>query len=188
MWALVKSGSIDTIYGGARAITIGDIKYPKGMFTLYSTAEKKSIGIYDIVRKDQPDSNFYDVSDSTFVYDADTDTVNETFNITERDLDKLKEPALLAANTGAYGRIESFAWLVQRYSYDNSKAIPDEVKTYVATVRSHCATICTAINGCSDLAAFKVVYAKIYDDDGEYNTGWPDRSGLTSYHRGITLI
>ena len=50
MWALVKGGNVDTFYGGARAVTINGIKFPKEMFTLDSVAEKKAIGIYKIVR------------------------------------------------------------------------------------------------------------------------------------------
>ena len=41
----------------------------------------------------------------------------------------------------------------------------------------------THIGRPDNLAAFKVVYAKIYADDGEYNTGWPDESSIIGYKR-----
>ena len=37
-------------------------------------------------------------------------------------------------------------------------------------------------NGCSDLDAYKIVHAKIYDEDGEYYT-WPDDSSVEEYKR-----
>ena len=175
MWALVKSGSIDTIYGGARAITIGDIKYPKGMFTLYSTAEKKSIGIYDIVRKDQPDHNFYDVSDSTFIYDAGDDVVNENFDTTEKDIALIKIDWKKGVTRVAFRLITSYAWLAERYVFDNTKAIPDAVKSYIASVRTHCDTICAAADNCSDVDGLKAVMADV--------GAWPDNSSVKSYVR-----
>jgi hypothetical protein len=183
MWALVKSGSIDTIYGGGRTVIINNIKWPKEIFTLWTDSEREAIGVYTIVRKDQPDSNFYDVGTPSFTYNSGTDKVVEDFDITEKNLTKLKADHKFTINSGAHGRIREYGWLAERYTFDNTKAIPSAVKTYVAAVRSHAETICTAVDGCSDLAAFKVVYAKIYHDDGEYNTGWPDNSSIISYRR-----
>ena len=183
MWALVKDGKIDTIYRGTRAVTIDDIQYPSNMFTLYSTDEKKNIGINDIVRKTHPDANFYDVGTSSYTYNSDADTVTEDFNVTEKDLATVKSSADGAVKRTAHFKIHSLSWLVQRNIFDDTKAIPDAVKTYAAAVRSHCATICTAVDGCSDLDAYKIVHAKIYDEDGVYNTGWPDDSAIKKYER-----
>ena len=183
MWALVKSNSVDTVYGKAIAATIGDIKYPKTIFTLWSESQRKAIGIYTIVRKDQPDPNFYDVGTPSFTYNSGTDKVSEAFDITEKNLAGLKSTHTENMKHQGDRKIRVYDWLASRYTFDNSQAIPSAVTTYVAAVRSHCATICSAIDGCSDLAAFKVVHAKIYADDGEYNTGWPDESGVKEYER-----
>ena len=75
MWALVKDGSVDTVYSRAIAATIGDIKYPKTIFTLWAESQRKAIGIYDIVRKDRPDQAFYDRGTSSYSYNSDTDKV-----------------------------------------------------------------------------------------------------------------
>ena len=183
MWALVKSGSVDTVYSRAIAVTINDIKYPKTIFALWTDSEKKAIGIYDIVKKDRPDKAFYDRGTSSYSYNSGTDKVNEAFDVTEKKLTDLKINHTESTKDTGDGKIRVYGWLVERYILDNSKTIPDAVKTYAAAVRSHCATICTAIDGCSDLAAFKVVHAKMYDDDGEYNTGWPDESSIIGYKR-----
>ena len=175
MWALVKSNSVDTVYGGTRAVTIDDIKYPKEIFTLWTEAERKAIGVYDIVRKDQPDNHFYDVSDSTFIYDAGDDVVNENFDTTEKDIAPIKTDWKEHATRTAYGLIKPYAWLVERYVFDNTKAIPDVVKSYIASVRTHCDTICAAADNCSDVDGLKAVMA----DVGE----WPDNSSAKSYVR-----
>ena len=153
------------------------------MFTLYTTEEKKRINIYDINKKDLPDLAFYNVGTSSYSYDADKETVNEEFSITEKHLSVLKPYHKEKCKQKAYGRIELFNWLVQRYVYDNSQAIPDAVVKYVASVRTHCNTICTAIDNCNNLDNFKIVYEKIYNNNGEYYT-WPDYTNVKQYERG----
>ena len=91
MWALVKDGSVDTVYHGPTAITLDDIKYPKEMFTLWTEAERKAIGVYVIIIKDPSswDTTFSDRGTPSYTYNSDTDTVNEDFDITEKNLTKL---------------------------------------------------------------------------------------------------
>ena len=177
MWALVKDGKVDTFYGGARAVTIGDIKYPKEMFTLYSVDEKKAIGIYDIVRKEQPDADLYNVGDPSFVYDSDNDVVNEIFDITEKTINMVQRKVDYKHNAAeeAHGILSLYAWLMERYVFDNTKAIPDAVKSYTASVRTHYDTICTAADNCSDLDDLKAVMADV--------GAWPDNSSVKSYER-----
>ena len=185
MWALVKGGKVDTFYGGARAVTINGIKYPKEMFTLYSVAEKKAIGIYNIVRKEQPDADLYQVGVPSYVYDSDNDVVNETFDITEKTINMAQHKADYKhdAAEAAHGILLPYAWLMERYVFDNTKAIPAGVKSYAAAVRTHCDTICTDVDSCSDLDDIKIVYAKLHDG-GEYMT-WPDESSIVAYNRII---
>ena len=177
MWALVKGGKVDTFYGGARAVTINGIKYPKEMFTLYSVAEKKAIGIYNIVRKEQPDADLYQVGVPSYVYDSDNDVVNETFDITEKTINMTQYKADYKHNAAetAHGILLPYAWLMERYVFDNTKAIPDAVKSYIASVRTHCDTICTAADSCSDLDDLKAVMADV--------GAWPDNSSVKSYER-----
>tara|TARA_Y100001951_G_scaffold101499_1_gene106508 strand:- start:766 stop:1347 length:582 start_codon:yes stop_codon:yes gene_type:complete len=182
-WALVKDGSIDTFYDRQKAITLNGIQYPKNMFTLYSTSELKALGIYEVVDKDAPNWYFYDVGVPSYAYNADTDTVNEDYTVTPKNVDKLKTDLIKSTNDQGMSRIILLDWLAVRYTFDNTKAIPSAVTTFVAAVRSHCATINAALEGCSDLDDIKVVHGKMYDDDGEYNTGWPDDKDVKIYKR-----
>ena len=47
-FALVESGSITKNLNGNRGIQIGDLKYPKAIFTLWTEAERNAIGIYTV--------------------------------------------------------------------------------------------------------------------------------------------
>ena len=109
--------------------------------------------------------------------------LQQDLQVAEKKLADLKAAHIAAVQLNSHMRIKLYDWLITRHAWDNSKAIPSAVTTYTAAVRSHSNTICTAIDGCSDLAAFKVVHAKIYDGNGEYMKAWPDDSSVKSYER-----
>ena len=157
MWALVKNDVIDTIYYNTKSIMIGNVRYPANMFTLYTTDEKKRIGIYDIVRKSKPDTNFYNVGTSTYKYNSNTDTVNEDFDITEKDLEVLKSTASNHARLGAYPRIQPFNWLVQRNVFDSTQEIPNDVIMYTKDVRTFCRNIINAVEECTTLYFYQMM-------------------------------
>ena len=183
MWALVKSNSVDTVYSRAIAVTINDLQYPKTIFALWSKSQRKAIGIYDIVRKDKPDNALYNVGTSSYTYNVGTDTVNENFTSTERNVSTLKISHTQLVQLRANDDLRRFSWLIERYVWDNTKTIPSSIKTYADAVRTHCSTITTAIDNCVTFADFKTVYTDIYDSGGAYYT-WPSESGsVASYVR-----
>ena len=48
MFALVESGSITKYLNGNKGIQIGDLKYPRAIYTLWSEAERNAINIYTV--------------------------------------------------------------------------------------------------------------------------------------------
>ena len=182
MWALVKEGVIEKIYYGSKSIILDNVRYPSNMFTLYTKEEKKRINIYDIKRKEQPDHNFYNVGSSSFTWNASEEMVDEDFTVTEKDLSKLKTDTKQGIDNNAYTKIEPFSWLVQRYVYDHTQAIPKDVVQYAASVRTFCDTICTAIDNCNTLNEFKTVYSEIFKDGKKYNI-WPNNTDIEQYMR-----
>tara|TARA_R100000750_G_scaffold45877_1_gene30921 strand:+ start:120 stop:674 length:555 start_codon:yes stop_codon:yes gene_type:complete len=184
MWALVKNDKVEEIYNNPKCIILDNVRYPSNMFTLYTKEEKNRINIYDINRKEQPDITFYNISNYSYSYNKDKETVNEDFTTTEKHLSVLKSSYKAKCKQIAYEKIESFNWLVQRYIYDNEQIIPDIVIQYVASVRTHCNTICNDINNCNTLDDFKITYGKIYDQDGIYYI-WPDYTNVKKYERGL---
>ena len=182
MWALVKEGVIEKIYHGPKSMILDNVRYPSNMFTMYTKDEKKRINIYDIKRKEHPDHNFYNISSSSYTWNASEEMVDEDFTVTEKDLAKLKTDTKEGINNNAYEKIESFSWLVQRYVYDHTQAIPKDVVQYAASVRSFCNTICTTIDNCNTLDEFKTVHSEIFKDGEKYNI-WPNNTDIERYMR-----
>ena len=64
--------------------------FKKKLSDLFLHQKLKALGIYEVVEKDWPDHNFYDVGAPSYAYNAGTDTVNEDFTVTPKNVDKLK--------------------------------------------------------------------------------------------------
>ena len=48
MWALVESNSISKVYVRPTSLLLNGLRYPANIFSLWSEAELKAIGIYEI--------------------------------------------------------------------------------------------------------------------------------------------
>ena len=61
MFALVQDGSITKYFSGNQAITLGDIQYPKQIFTLWTKSEREAIGIYEVIQDNtnKKDEEYY---------------------------------------------------------------------------------------------------------------------------------
>ena len=87
MFALVESGSITKILKGNKGITIGDNQYPAAIFTIWTEAERKAIGIYDYVEVGaKPDNRFYRQGSSSTSINNSTGTVTITFAKIDRQI------------------------------------------------------------------------------------------------------
>ena len=81
MFALVQDGSITEYFSGNQGITLGDVQYPKQIFTLWTKSEREAIGIYEVVfdNAKKKDEAYYTNTRQTFTYDADAGTVTATY-------------------------------------------------------------------------------------------------------------
>ena len=212
MWAYIKDNKIEQIYQRPKSLMLGEVRYPSNMFTKYTDAEKAAIGIYPVEDSGtKGDNRFEYTSQATYTWSASDKKVTTSYTITEKSLvdteakdedgnnildEKgnktyiygLKTLAKNKAKQQANGYIKQFNWLVERSIYDNSKAIPDAVKTYVAAIKTDCANIETAIDNASDIAAFKKLYDWEYNEDGSVKTiapiqNWSDDYDVKQYVR-----
>ena len=205
MWALVEDGNVIEVYNRPKSIVLNNVRYPSNMFTLYTEAEKKQIGIYDVQLKGEPNTKFHTRGQSSFSYDSDKEIVNEDFIIKDRILEDtvttekddhdnfiiregLKTQYQNRCKRQAHSLIQLYQWLVERSIYDNTKVIPSDLSTYVGDVRASCETICTAIGNCSDLDALKVLFQDTRNEEGEVTkvavlNDWPDSYGMEKYRR-----
>ena len=216
MWAYIKDNKIEEIIRFPKTMVIDDVTHSRRIFTSWSWTELNNIGIYTVEAGTQGDDRFQITSQPTYTYSASGKKVTTAYTTTDRALDDteakdesgnnildekgnktysygLKTQAKEKAKQQANSLISRFNWLVERSIYDSSKSIPDAVKTYVAAIRTDCGEIETAIDGASDMTAFKALYQDIYnyDSDGEIVSvktvarvnRWTDDYDVKSYTR-----
>ena len=70
MYAIVESNTVTKIINNPKALTIGDVQYPSKIFSLWSEAELKAIGIYEVVfdNSNKKDEAYYINTNQSFNY------------------------------------------------------------------------------------------------------------------------
>jgi len=206
MWALLNSDedAIVEIISNPKQMTVAEITHPKTLFNLWTDAERKAIGIVPVTTSGSHLNSAYyiEVDEAYAIADdkasvvrtigekaadrvlADTDVVDDDDEPVLDDHDNqkvilgLKSQAKNKANTVADSHIKGFDWLIQR-KVTHDTTIPSAILTYIAAVRTAHASICTAIDNASDMAAFIALHVSVYNDNGTLNTiakvqAWPD--------------
>ena len=191
MFALVESGSITKMLSGNRGITIGDLQYPKEIFTLWSKAEREAIGIYEVEmntskRKDEEwyintnvtytfgsgkvtgsygDSTAKKHADTLWTSQDKTDgKIPDGKDVGDVAVEGLKTKLIRTVKAQAAGELQNTDWYIVRKA-DASTAVPSTITTHRAAVRTKCAEMETAITNAADTPALKTLYT--YTTDGE---------------------
>mgnify|MGYP003119154424 FL=1 len=162
MWALVESGSISKIYLRPKSITIGDIKYPSNIFTVWSETELKAIGIYIVIidNTNYKDPVYYANTEQSFTF-AD-DKVTATYGTaTARTLADLKTGKCKQIDDEAYGLLQPNDWMVIKAT-ETSGTVASDWTTYRTGVRTAANDMKTKINAAADVDALAALYA--YND------------------------
>ena len=70
MFALVESGRITKVLNGNKGIQIGNVKYPAQIYTLWTEAERNTIGIYtvEINNTNKKDEEWYYNTNITYAF------------------------------------------------------------------------------------------------------------------------
>ena len=164
MWALVESNSITKTFNRPKGFTLGDIQYPASIFTLWSTAEKEAIGLYEIVvdNSNLKDQAYYTNGAESFTWDSSARTVTKAFaTATARALADLKTSHKEVINQQAAGNLAPTDWMVVRAA-EGGTAVPSDITTSRAAVRTKANEMCTAIDAVSDVDALAALY--VYND------------------------
>ena len=191
MFALVESGSITKMLSGNRGITIGDLQYPKEIFTLWSKAEREAVGIYEVEMDNskKKDEEWYintnvtytfgsgkvtgSYGDSTAKKHADTlwtsqdktdGKIPDGKDVGDVAVEGLKTKLIRTVKAQAAEELKNTDWYVVRKA-DASTAVPSTITTHRAAVRTKCAEMETAITNAADTPALKTLYT--YTTDGE---------------------
>ena len=159
MWALVEDSKISKVYNKPSQLTIGDIQYPSNIHNLWSEAELKAIGIYEVVidNTNYKDPKYYINTDQSFAFAS--NKVTATYGTaTARDLDTLKTSHCETIDNQAYSLLQPNDWMVVRNA-ESSKAIPSGWLDYRVAVRTAATDMKTKINAVSDVDALAALYA-----------------------------
>ena len=158
MWALVESGSITATYNQPKAIQIGDIKYPKNIFEVWSSSELEAVGLYEVVydRTNFKDKEYYINTDETLTFANNTVTASWG-TATARDLDTLKNDHKKIIDDQAYGLLQPNDWMVVRNA-ESSKAIPSDWLDFRVDVRSTASDMKDKIDAVANVDALSALY------------------------------
>lgn len=173
MWALVESGSVTQIYTRPKAITVGEVNYPANIFMLWSASELEAIGIYEVVidNTNLKSNEYYintnqsfDFADGVVTASYGTATAKAIDDITDEDGNVtrgLKYNHKQIINSQAGGSLQNTDWMVVRAA-EGGTAVPSDIATWRAAVRTKSNDMCTAIDNAADVDALAALY--VYND------------------------
>lgn len=185
MWAYVTSGSVQELYTRPKAITIGDKQYPANIFELWSTTELQSIGIYPVTIDNTNLKNKEYYNNTNITYTVDGTTVKGAYGTaTALPLtDVLFTAQDEKDGLGTEGEVKQYGLKGQHKSKVNGKAgvllgetdwytlraadggtaVPSNIATYRAAIRTKANAHTTAIDNAANVDALA---ALVYD--------WPE--------------
>ena len=164
MWALVESNSITKTFNRPKGFTLGDIQYPASIFTLWSKSEKEAIGIYEIIvnGSNLKNQDYYINGAESLTWDSSAKTVTKTFaSAAAKTLADLKTAHKTNINSQAGSILQSTDWMGIRAA-EGGTAMPSDIKTKRAAVRTKANAMCVQIDGASDVDALAALY--VYND------------------------
>ena len=192
MFALVESGSITKMLNGNKGIQIGDLKYPRAIYTLWTEAERNAINIYTVEYDDsnKKDEKWYINTNQSYAfadnkvtasYGSATAKAHADTTWTQKQIDDgeapdgadtdtvavegLKTRLIRTVKAQAEGELNRTDWYITRKAEKNT-AIPSAITTHRDAVRSKQDSMCTAITNASDTPALETLYNFTIQDDG----------------------
>ena len=174
MWAKVESGSVTQIYMRPTQLTIGDTQYPSNIFNLWSKSELEALGIYEVEldNTNLKDQGYYTNTGQSFAF-ADNKVTASYGTATAMSLDdsgsgenivrglKYRHKASINSQAGAI--LQPTDWMVIRAA-DGGTAVPSDITTKRAAVRTKANSMCAQIDAASDVDALAALY--VYTNTG----------------------
>jgi hypothetical protein len=192
MWALVESGSITKIINKPKGMVIGDVRYSRKIFELWSKAELEAKGIYEVEfdNSNKKDEQWYINTNQSFAFaggkitasygtatakaHADTTYTNQdkTNGLipTGKDVGDVKEEGLKTrlirtVKKQAAQILQDTDWYITRKA-DAGTAVPSSITNHRAAVRTKAAEQETAITNAADTPALETLYTYTEQEDG----------------------
>jgi len=181
MWALVESGSVTQIYTRPKAITVGEVNYPANIFMLWSASELEAMGIYEVVidNTNLKSNEYYintnqsfDFADGVVTASYGTATAKPMDDVLWQEGDEgmpegtsagdVKQVGIRQGykdniNAQAGGILQDTDWMIIRAT-EGGTAVPSDIATWRAAVRTKSNDMCTAIDNAADVDALATLY------------------------------
>ena len=173
MWSQVSGGAVIRVLAHPVPLVIGDTQYPKNIFTLWSKAELKVIGIMPY--REVPVDTKYHYSGTVSYEITEDEVVGSYASQSDKEYAQLKLAMLERTKSTASSLLARDDWMAIREA-EGGTAMPDAVKAYRVAVRKESNDKETEIKALGDLDAVKLYEATPYietrkdDDDKEYES------------------
>lgn len=169
MWALVENNNVVKVFTRPTALTIGDNQYPSNIMSVWSSEELEAIGIYEVTIDDsnRKDERYYINGQESFTFAdgvvtksfstaiaKEVDDVTDDEGNTTQGL-KTTHKAIINAQAGSL--LQATDWYVIREA-DGGTAVPANISTWRASVRSKANEMCNTIDGVADVDALAALY------------------------------
>ena len=175
MWALVESNSISEIISNPKPMVNSDVQYPKNIFTSWSSSDLEAIGLYEITidYSNLKDEMYYINGDIAYTFASDAvtgaypsavakplddvlwlESDEKPAGVSTGDVktEGLKNIFKKQVNEEAGSLLSKYDWYVLRAT-DGGTAVPSNIATYRAAVRTKANEHTTAIDNAADVDA-----------------------------------
>ena len=185
MWGLVQDGSITKLINNPKGMVIGDIRYSRKIFSLWSKEELEAKGIYEVVfdNTNKKDEAYYTNTNQTFAFAGGVVTASygsatakphaDTLWTAQDEIDGKGTEGEVAAKglkTKHKEKIKQQAsslltlndWYVIKATEVESYSVPSAITTYRANVRTKSNDMEVLIDACSTVDELAALY--VYTD------------------------
>ena len=191
MFALVESGNITQMPKGNRGITIGGNQYPAAIYTLWSEAERNTIGIYtvEIDNTNKKDEAWYINTNQSYAFgsgkvtatygtataraiadtlwtqqDSDDGLMPSDKSVGGVKVEGLKTVKNQIIDNQCAGILAPSDWRVIR-EQETGSAMDSDWKTWRAAVRTKCNAMQTLITNAANVDALAALFAYVNTAD-----------------------
>ena len=191
MWGLVESGSITKLINNPKGLVIGDVRYSRKIFELWSKAELEAKGIYEVEfdNSNRKDNRWYINTNQSFAFaggkitasygsataKAHADTLYTNQDKTDgnipdgKDVGDVKDEGLKTilirqVKKEAAEILQDTDWYIVRKA-DAGTAVPSAITTHRAAVRTKAAEQETAITNAADTPALETLFTYTEQED-----------------------
>ena len=163
MYALIENNEIKETFSNIRALKIGDVQYPKNIFTVWSESELNKVGLYTIVQdnSNQKDNSLYTNTEVSYAF-ADGKVTASYGTATAKELGAVKSLKKAAIKSQASELLTPLDWHVIKATEVESYSVPGAITTYRADIRTASNDMETLIDNCSTVDELADLY--IYTD------------------------